>query len=163
MNSAAEQPVQRRETLPSRSDGSGLMPAWLAGWLAGWLNASLAGGLPDRLPSWVPAPRELPGYDISGRAPVGHRRRRPRRRSGLSPLHLRSTDDGRSRRRSCPHAARHILTTFIPSLTSKVTSVISKKLGSAVFLRCAALMVIWPQAFVIHNLGREQCGITLGF
>lgn len=83
--------------------------------------------------------------------------------SSLHSLHYSSTDDGRSRWRSCPHAARHIPATFISSLTSNVTSVKAKKLGSAMFLHCAALMVIQPQAFVIHNLGEEQCIIRLGF
>lgn len=83
--------------------------------------------------------------------------------SSLPSLHCSSADDGRSRRRSCPRATRHIPATFISSLTSNVTSVNAKKLGSAMFLHCAALMVIRPQAFVIHNLGEEHCSIRLGF
>lgn len=83
--------------------------------------------------------------------------------SSLPSLRHSSTDDGRSRRRSCPHAACHIPATFISSLTSKVTSVNAGKLGNAMFLHCSALMVIRPQAFVIHNLGEEQCSIRLGF
>uniref|UniRef100_A0AAV2LPP3 Secreted protein n=1 Tax=Knipowitschia caucasica TaxID=637954 RepID=A0AAV2LPP3_KNICA len=133
-------------------------------WLAGWGSSRSVDRLPDMLPTWVLAPHALCGYDIKAwprwalaQTPqtAGETCRPLQPPSSLPPLHLRSTDDGRSRWRSCPHAARHILATFIPLLTSKVTSVISKKLGSTVFLRCAALMVIWPQAFVIHNLARS--------